>query len=149
MIEVDVGLDLGTFKLDVAFADGQGITALSGQSGSGKSLTLNLIAGLLRQIAASSSSTASRLSMSQNAFSSRRIAAASVWCSRNSNLFPHMSVKQNLLYGRWFAPKLSREIEFDAVVDTLGIGGLLRAGRRFSPAASASASPSAARFILP
>ncbi len=48
MIEVDVGRDLGAFKLDVAFGDGQGITALFGQSGSGKSVTLSLIAGLMR-----------------------------------------------------------------------------------------------------
>ena len=41
------------------------------------------------------------------------------------HLFPHMSVKQNFLFGRWFAPKFSREIEFDAVIDTLGIGALL------------------------
>ncbi|MGH6793920.1 MAG: ATP-binding cassette domain-containing protein, partial [Methylocella sp.] len=48
MIELDVALKVGTFGLDVAFQNGDGITALFGQSGSGKSLTLNLIAGLMR-----------------------------------------------------------------------------------------------------
>ena len=48
MIEVDVELKVGAFSLDVAFANGAGVTALFGQSGSGKSLTLNLIAGLMR-----------------------------------------------------------------------------------------------------
>ena len=43
---------------------------------------------------------------------------------QDSNLFPHLSVKQNLLFGRWFAPIHAR-VEFDAVVDTLGIGSLL------------------------
>ncbi len=48
MIEVDVGLKVGAFDLDVAFGNGQGVIALFGQSGSGKSLTLSLIAGLMR-----------------------------------------------------------------------------------------------------
>jgi molybdate transport system ATP-binding protein len=37
-------------------------------------------------------------------------------------------VRQNLLFGRWFAPSAARAVEFDAVVETLGIGHLL--GRR-------------------
>ncbi len=125
MIEVDVGLDLGTFKLSVAFADGQGITALFGQSGSGKSLTLNLIAGLLRPDRGFIRLDGEPLvDVAKGVFvppHRRRIGLV----FQDSNLFPHMSVKQNLLYGRWFAPKFSREIEFDAVIDTLGIGALL------------------------
>jgi molybdate transport system ATP-binding protein len=40
-------------------------------------------------------------------------------------------VRQNLLFGRWFAPRTERAIEFGAVVETLGIGHLLarRPGR--------------------
>jgi molybdate transport system ATP-binding protein len=125
MIEVDVGLDLGAFKLSVAFADGQGITALFGQSGSGKSLTLNLIAGLLRPDRGFIRLDGEPLvDVAKGVFvppHRRRIGLV----FQDSNLFPHMSVKQNLLYGRWFAPKFSREIEFDAVIDTLGIGALL------------------------
>ena len=48
MIEVDVRLQVGAFSLDVAFANGAGVTALFGQSGSGKSLTLSIIAGLIK-----------------------------------------------------------------------------------------------------
>ena len=48
MIEVDVKLKIGAFSLEAAFANDAGITALFGQSGSGKSVTLNLIAGLMR-----------------------------------------------------------------------------------------------------
>jgi molybdate transport system ATP-binding protein len=125
MIEVDVGLDLGTFKLSVAFADGQGITALFGQSGSGKSLTLGLIAGLQRPDRGFIRLDGEPLvDVEKRIFvppHKRRIGLV----FQDSNLFPHMSVKQNLLYGRWFAPKFSREIEFDAVIDTLGIGALL------------------------
>ncbi len=34
-------------------------------------------------------------------------------------------MRQNLLFGRWFAPRRRREIEFDAVIKTLGIESLL------------------------
>ena len=44
MIELDVALKVGTFNLEMAFRNDDGITALFGHSGSGKSLTLNLIA---------------------------------------------------------------------------------------------------------
>ena len=45
MIQVDVALKLGAFNLDVAFENGAGITALFGRSGSGKSMTINLMRG--------------------------------------------------------------------------------------------------------
>src|SRR5262249_42426821 len=46
-------------------------------------------------------------------------------------LFPHLTVRQNLLYGRWFAPKERQREDFDRVVALLGIAGLLerRPGR--------------------
>ncbi len=126
MIEVDVGLKLGMFSLDVAFADGQGVTALFGQSGSGKSVTLNLIAGLLRPDRGFIKLDGETLADAERGIfvppHRRRIGLV----FQDSNLFPHLSVQQNLLFGRWFAPRRSREIEFDAVVETLGIGQLLR-----------------------
>ena len=47
---------------------------------------------------------------------------------QDAQLFPHLTVRQNLLFGRWFAPRAGRAVEFDAVIDTLGIGDIL--GRR-------------------
>jgi molybdate transport system ATP-binding protein len=44
---------------------------------------------------------------------------------QDSQLFPHLSVRQNLLFGRWFAPSVERRIAFEPVVETLGIGPLL------------------------
>jgi molybdate transport system ATP-binding protein len=44
---------------------------------------------------------------------------------QDARLFPHLSVRQNLAYGRWFAPRRDRRIDGARVVETLGIGALL------------------------
>jgi molybdate transport system ATP-binding protein len=47
-LEVAVARQIGEFELDVAFTVESGLSVLSGPSGAGKTLTLALIAGLLR-----------------------------------------------------------------------------------------------------
>jgi molybdate transport system ATP-binding protein len=44
---------------------------------------------------------------------------------QDGRLFPHLTVRQNLLYGRWFAPKPERHGELGRIADLLGIGALL------------------------
>ena len=125
MIEVAVAKRLPGFDLDVAFADSTGATALFGRSGSGKSLTLSLIAGLSRPDRgrvsvddAALSDSASKVFVPAHR---RRVGLV----FQDSHLFPHLSVRQNLVFGRWFAPRDAGVVSFDAVVETLGIGPLL------------------------
>jgi molybdate transport system ATP-binding protein len=47
---------------------------------------------------------------------------------QDSRLFPHLTVRQNLVFGRWFVAQSGRRVAFDPVVQTLGIAHLL--GRR-------------------
>src|ERR1700737_2201914 len=125
MIELDVALKIKTFDLDVAFENSDGSTALFGQSGSGKSLTLNLIAGLMRPdrgiIKLDGRVLADRKRGVFVAPHRRRIGVV----FQDSHLFPHLSVRQNLRFGRWFAPRGERAIDFDSVVEILAIGKLL------------------------
>ena len=125
MIRVDVALKLGEFDLDVAFENGAGITALFGRSGSGKSMTINLIAGLKRPDRGSIVLDG-RVLVDTEAHIfvpayRRRVGLV----FQDAQLFPHLSVRQNLLFGRWFAPKAAASIPFAQVVETLGIGHLL------------------------
>lgn len=125
MIELDVALRIKSFDLDVAFRNGEGITALHGASGSGKSLTLNLIAGLMRPdrgtIVLDGRVLVDRMRGIFVAPHRRRIGVV----FQDSHLFPHLSVQQNLRFGRWFAQRGKRAIDFDSVVEILAIGKLL------------------------
>ncbi|MFD2184170.1 molybdenum ABC transporter ATP-binding protein [Rhodoplanes azumiensis] len=131
MIRVDVKKTLGAFDLDIAFESDGGVVALFGPSGSGKSATIGLIAGLTRPdhgtIALDGRALVDTASRTFVPAHRRRIGLV----FQDAQLFPHLSVKHNLLFGRWFAPKAERRIALDPVVETLGIGHLLdrRPGR--------------------
>ncbi len=116
---------LADFTLDVAFDAPSGVTVLFGPSGSGKSTVLNAVAGLLRPDAGKVAvgdtvltDTAQRLFVPPHR---RRLGVI----FQDGRLFPHLSVQQNLRYGRWFSPASARRIPESAVVEMLGIGALL------------------------
>lgn len=125
MIEIDAAFIAGTFKLRVAFRAGRGVTALFGPSGSGKSLTLNLIAGLLRPDEGSITLGGRILADAARGIFVPPHRRHIGFVFQDSHLFPHLSVRQNLRFGRWFAPREERTIAFEAVVETLGISHLL------------------------
>lgn len=113
------------FALDVSFEAPPGVTVLFGASGSGKTTLVNAVAGLLRpdhgRIAIDDwvlLDTDNRLFLPPHR---RRIG----YVFQEGRLFPHLTVRQNLLYGRWFAPGPARGESLDRVVDMLGVGHLL------------------------
>ena len=125
MIRFDCTLDRPAFRLDAAFEAGSGITALFGPSGSGKSTVIRLLAGLERPergwIEAGGSVL---LDTGAGVFvppHRRRIGLV----FQDALLLPHLSVRANLTYGRWFTPTAERRISLDQVVQTLGIAHLM------------------------
>lgn len=113
----------GGFTLDVAFEAPAGVTALFGRSGSGKTTLVNAVAGLLRpdrgQIVVDGVPVLDTEAGVMLPPHRRRMG----YVFQDGRLFPHLSVRQNLLYGRWFAREKAGDL--GRIVELLGIGGLL------------------------
>ena len=45
---------------------------------------------------------------------------------QDAQLFPHLTVEQNIKFGRWFTPSEEGALPIDLVVDVLGIANLLK-----------------------
>jgi molybdate transport system ATP-binding protein len=127
-LEVTAKATLGNFVLDAAFASEGRITALFGRSGSGKTTLVNIIAGLLRpergQVVVDGTVLFDSDAGIDVPSHKRRIG----YVFQEARLFPHLTVKHNLLYGRWFTPKDARHVSLDEVVDLLGLKDLLERG---------------------
>lgn len=117
--------DLPDIKLDLSFDAPLGVTVLFGRSGSGKTTVVNAVAGLLRPNAGRVVVDGWELfDTEQNLWlppHRRRLG----YIFQEGRLFPHLTVRQNLSYGRWFAPKRARRENPDKVIEMLGIGHLL------------------------
>ncbi|MDE2377255.1 molybdenum ABC transporter ATP-binding protein [Bradyrhizobium sp.] len=125
MLRVDVEKQLGDFSLHAAFESEGRVTGLFGASGSGKTTLVNMIAGLLRPdrgtIAIDGDlldDTAASLHVPAHR---RRIG----YVFQDARLFPHLSVAQNLDYGRRMNRLAADPAQHQRVVDLLDIGGLL------------------------
>jgi molybdate transport system ATP-binding protein len=117
---------LGAFELDAAFTSHGGLTALFGASGSGKTSLLRLIAGLARP-------RDGRIVLDDTVLTdtaARRFVPPHRrgigYVFQEARLLPHLSVQQNLDYGRRFALRRGAAVERARVVELLGIGALLQ-----------------------
>jgi molybdate transport system ATP-binding protein len=136
MIEVDISKRFGALRsrgadptlplIEAKFSSDARVLALFGRSGSGKSTVVNTIAGLV---------TADRGRVvvdGETLFDSERGVDMPIeqrgvgYVFQEGLLFPHLNVRQNLLYG---ASRKSanngRSVAFDQVLQLLGIDGLL------------------------
>jgi molybdate transport system ATP-binding protein len=119
------GVRFGTFVLDVDFTAEQGITVLFGHSGAGKTTLLHLVAGLQRpdrgRIAANGEVFVDTQSGQFVPPHRRRVGVV----FQDAQLFPHLTVDQNLNYGRWFARGRPESVPRDQVIACLGLQNLL------------------------
>ena len=125
MIRFACRLSRKDFTFDARFETESGITALFGPSGCGKTTAIRLLAGLETadegRITIGDTTlvdTGTRLFVRPHR---RRIGLV----FQDALLLPHLSVRGNLTYGRWFTPRAERRIALDPVVEVLGIGHLL------------------------
>jgi molybdate transport system ATP-binding protein len=125
MLSVDVEKQLGDFSLSARFQTAAGVTGLFGPSGAGKTTITSMIAGLIAP-------DRGRITLADTVLfdSGKRINVPAHrrrvgYVFQEGRLFPHLTIAENLDYGR----RMSR-LEYDAsewqgVIDLLDIGHLL------------------------
>ena len=125
MLSVDVEKRLGEFQIAAKFQTTGGATALFGPSGAGKTSIINMIAGLLKpdrgRIALDDTvlfDSNTRIDLPAHR---RRIG----YVFQEGRLFPHLSVAQNLDYGRWMSGLPVDQAERERIIALLNIGALL------------------------
>jgi molybdate transport system ATP-binding protein len=125
MLTVALGKTLGEFTLDASFVSESGVTGLFGPSGSGKTTIVNMIAGLMRP-------DRGRIAFDGEVmFDDAAGIDLPVWRRRigtvfqEGRLFPHLSVRQNLDYGRWMGGHAKDPAAFAHAAELLDIAHLL------------------------
>jgi molybdate transport system ATP-binding protein len=121
----NVWYSAGEFEFQADLTLGPGLTGLVGPSGSGKTTLLNIIAGIVRPDRGVVTlngrvltDTAAKVCVPPHL---RRIG----YVFQEPRLFPHLTVRQNLLYGRWFHRRQPGGIELDEIVSLLNLSALL------------------------
>ncbi|MDQ3211439.1 MAG: ATP-binding cassette domain-containing protein [Acidobacteriota bacterium] len=121
VIALDLLLQQGSFTLEIRVVLDARITALFGASGAGKTTILDAIAGL-RKPSAGSVVVGSRVIFDSarglDLPPHRRHVG---YVAQEVALFPHMSVRRNVLYGR----RENQRLSLQTVADMLEIGPLL------------------------
>ncbi len=125
MLAVDVEKRLGDFTLAAKFEAAAGVTALFGPSGAGKSTIVNLIAGLIApergRIALADTvlfDSGLRIDVPPHR---RRIGCV----FQEGRLFPHLTVRRNLDYGRWMSRLERDDAALGHIIELLDLGRLL------------------------
>ena len=125
MLRVEIFKQLGEFSLQVSFASDGPVTGLFGASGAGKTSLVNMIAGLLppdRGAIAIGSAVLDDVNAGIHVPAHRRRIG---YVFQDARLFPHQSVRQNLLYGQRMNGLADDRAELARVTGLLDVGHLL------------------------
>jgi len=123
--EIDITIDRGVAPIAASFTAPERLVALFGPSGAGKTSILDAVAGLLKP-------AHGRIAVGDVVLfdSERRIdlppeQRACGYVFKDGRLFPHKTVRDNLLYGWRLALEAQRWMALEEAVEFLGIGQLL------------------------
>lgn len=124
-LSVAIEHEQGVFRLAAEFSCGEGVTALFGRSGSGKTTIVNAIAGLIHPRKGRIAFNEEVLFDSDHGVDVPTRMRRFGYVFQEGRLFPHLTVRGNLLFSRIFDRRSHAPGELDHVVELLGLGGLL------------------------
>lgn len=126
-LSVNIQKDLGGFLLDVSWEMGDELAVLFGSSGAGKSVTLRMIAGLMRPDRGVVRAKNAALFDSGLGIDLSPQARSLGYVFQDLALFPHMTVEENILYGGHGLGKGERSTRARSLMEMFRIESL---GRR-------------------
>lgn len=122
---VEIRHSQGDFRIEADFTSEGGVTALFGRSGSGKTSVLRIVGGLVRP-------DHGRIVIDDKVLldTARGICLPPHqrglgYVFQEPRLFPHLTVRQNLSYGQWFARSRSSMSDPEKIITMLGLEALL------------------------
>lgn len=125
-LRVSVKKTVKGFSLDASWEIGNELAVLFGFSGSGKSLTLQLIAGLMKPdsgvISVNGSAWFDRAARINAAPQQRSLG----YVFQDLALFPHMNVRQNILFGAKGVPEAETAERYREMIDAFYLNDLER-----------------------
>jgi len=126
VLALEVEKQLGVLTLAVRFQIAGGVTALFGPSGAGKTSLVNMIAGLLKPDRGCIVVDDTILFDAAKAIDVPPHRRQIGYVFQEGRLFPHLSVRQNLDYGRRMSGRPRDPTEFERIASLLGITHLLQ-----------------------
>lgn len=123
--EIDIRLRRGATHLAYEFSVGEGLTAVFGPSGAGKTSLLDAVAGLLKPEQGHIVVSGRNLFDSDQGVNLKPEQRACGYVFQDARLFYHRSVRDNLLFGWKLAPPERRWMAMEEATEFLGIGHLL------------------------
>ena len=124
MIEASLQLSKAEFRLQADFqVPGSGVTAIFGPSGCGKTSLLRAIAGIETEVEGSLSVNGHSWLSHQHSLAPERRRVGLIF--QSPSLFEHLTIQENLLYGRNRLILTEYSVEFKELVSELEIENLL------------------------
>jgi molybdate transport system ATP-binding protein len=122
----NVSLKLPDFKLELSLEVGSGVTVLFGPSGAGKTTLFDIIAGLRKVDSARITFGEEVLTDTEMGIHVKPRHRRIGYVPQDLALFPHLSVRQNLLYG--FRASRDERFSVEHIVDLLELQALIERG---------------------
>ncbi|MXO70704.1 ATP-binding cassette domain-containing protein [Alteraurantiacibacter buctensis] len=122
--DVDLAVARGGRQIAVRFETQARVVSLFGPSGAGKTSVLDMVAGLLRPAAGHVRVDGETLFDAAQGIALPPERRGVGYVPQDARLFPHMNVRDNLLYGWRLTAPARRWLALEEALDLLGIGHL-------------------------
>jgi molybdate transport system ATP-binding protein len=123
-LSVEITKQVNGFSLDVSWRIGNELAVLFGRSGAGKSITLQMIAGLVKPDSGFVKSGHTEYFSSSAGINRPPYERSFGYVFQDLALFPHMTVKENILYGAKGVAKNERKERLEELMGRFHIQGI-------------------------